>query len=90
VSQPEGRKDGYTEEGYKKVTLNATLPNPQQKGRAVKKSLSVSNVDGWKTRGRVTEESSIYILVTVCRPTLKSSKTMGARNIFLMDKATEA
>jgi hypothetical protein len=37
VSQPEGRKDGYTEEGYKKVALNATLPNPQQKGRAVKR-----------------------------------------------------
>jgi hypothetical protein len=54
------------------------------------KSLSVSNVDGWKTRGRLTEESSIFILVTVCRPALRSSKTMGVRNIFLMAKATEA
>jgi hypothetical protein len=30
VSQPEGRKDGYTEEGYKKVALNATLPKPTE------------------------------------------------------------
>jgi hypothetical protein len=38
VSQPEGRKDGYTEEGYKKVALNATLPKSTE-GEGGKKVL---------------------------------------------------